>query len=85
MASIRSRIVPTPEKFKTLQFRFGYMREDRVQFPSKGSTTYHPPSGKIGIPVAIIKVGIRLPVSEFFDETIREYFFFHDLTPNTVN
>ncbi|CAI9287898.1 unnamed protein product [Lactuca saligna] len=46
MDSVRSGGVTTPEEFESIQFRFGFMSEHRVQSPLEGSTIYQPPAGK---------------------------------------
>ena len=85
MASTRPGVVPMPEEFESLQFRFGFMPEHGVQFSSEGFTIYQPPVRKMGIIVAIFEARFRLTVSGFFDEVMREYdFSIHDLTPNAV-
>lgn len=71
IAIYRSGIKPTPEEFESLQLRFGFMSEHGVQFLRKGATIYQLPPGKVGVPFPIFEAGLRLPMTNFFDETMR--------------
>lgn len=84
--SMRSGSDPTPEEFESLQYRFGFLPEHGVQFLKEGAILYEPLAGKVRVPMSIFKAGLRLLVSDFFDELICEYgFYVDDLTPNVVN
>lgn len=54
--------------------------------PRKGALIFQPAKGKVGVPIPIIKAGLRLPTTDFFDKIMRQYdFSVDDLTPNVVN
>lgn len=42
--------------------------------------------GKVGVPMSIFEAGLRLSISNFFDEVMRKYgLSMEELTPNVVN
>ena len=62
------------------------MPEHGVQFSKKGAIIYQSPTWKVGVLVLIFEEGLRLPISDFINEVMREYGFSVDeLTPNFVN
>lgn len=78
-------IMPSLSEFSDLQERFDFLPENRVEYPQKGAIISLPSEGKVGVPIPIFEAGLRLPMSDFFDDTMRQYGFSVDyLTPDAV-
>ncbi|CAI9281582.1 unnamed protein product [Lactuca saligna] len=76
----------TAEEWKYFQFQFRFVPEHGVQIPLPDATLYSPPEGKVGIPITLLDVGLRLPTTDFFNLIIREYgFLVRELTPIAIN
>lgn len=85
MADLGTGIVPSPSEFASLQERFGFLTEHGVEYPRKGAIITHPSQGKVRVPIPIFEAGLRLPMTNFFDDIMCQYGFSVDnLTPNTV-
>lgn len=87
MASLSTRIIPSPNEITSLQERFGLLPEHGVEYPQKGAILIsRPPEGKVGVPISIFEACLRLPTMDSFDEVMRQYDYHVDnLTLNAVN
>ncbi len=77
---------PTPDQFKELQDRYGFLPNHGVQFPLPGSSISLPPSGKLGVHRKVFDAGFRLPITDFQRDILMQYGAnVQFLSPNAVN
>ncbi|CAI9290262.1 unnamed protein product [Lactuca saligna] len=78
--------VPTVEEFQLLQDHFGFLPKHGVMIPKRGVSIYDCPQEKVGVPIPLFKVRLRVPTSNFFNMIVDHYGFSVDeLTSSAIN
>ncbi|CAI9303234.1 unnamed protein product [Lactuca saligna] len=65
---------------------FGFLSEHGVMIPEKGVSIYACPQEKVGVPIPLFEVQLRLPTSNFFNMIVDHYgLSIDELTPSALN